>query len=423
MSSKKILLINTHHNKGGAAVACRRLSEALKEESDLAVHHLVHYADGSIADSDEYTAVTNRKIAFARIYLERLLFLPFEKNKDIRFNFSPANVGCNITNQPWIKEADILHLHWINHGFISLKGLEKIFATGKPVVWTLHDMWMFTGGCHHSRGCENYKTECGNCKFLKSPKPTDLSHRIASFKKKIFANANLKIVTPSKWLAQCAMESNLFKQEQIHVIPNPLNLNLFKPDNKVEARKRLGLDPNKKYLSFIAANVSSYYKGISYLKKALQILQQDSLAKDVELIVIGLMRSEGYEDVNYKVHLPGYITDENRMVDYYNASDVFLLPSLEENLPNTIMEAMACGTPAVAFNIGGIPDLIDHQQNGYLAEYCNADDFARGIKWVLENSDRYQSLSKNVREKTEALYSYAFVAKQYKSVYDSFIQK
>ena len=216
------------------------------------------------------------------------------------------------------------------------------------------------------------------------------------------------------------MESNLFKQEQIKVIPNPLNLNLYKPDNKIKARERLGLDPNKKYLSFIAANVSSYYKGISYLKKALQILQQDSIAKEVELIVIGLMRNQGYEDVNYKVHLPGYVTDESLLVDYYNASDVFVLPSLEENLPNTIMEAMACGTPAVAFNIGGIPDLIDHLQNGYLAEYCNATDFARGIKWVLENSERYQSLSKNAREKTAELYSYPVVAKQYKAVYDSF---
>ena len=132
------------------------------------------------------------------------------------------------------------------------------------------------------------------------------------------------------------------------------------------------------------------------------------------------MKKEGYEDVPFNVHLTGYITDENRMADYYNASDVFVLPSLEENLPNTIMEAMACGTPAVAFNIGGIPDLIDHQQNGYLAEYCNAKDFAAGIKWVLENNERYQLLSKNAREKTVALYSYSVVAKQYEEVYDSF---
>ena len=420
MSAKKILLVNTHHNKGGAAVACRRLSEALAEEKNLQVHHLVHYADESVANSDEYTAVTNRNIAFARIYLERLLFLPYERSKDIRFNFSPANVGCNITNQDWINEADILHLHWINHGFISLKGLQKIFATGKPVVWTLHDMWMFTGGCHHSRGCDHYKMQCGRCPFLKNPNENDLSNRIRLFKQKIYKNANLKIVTPSNWLAKCALESKLLNQEQIHVIPNPLNLNLYAPSNKEEARKRLGLDPSKRYLSFIAANVSTYYKGISYLKEALKILRDKLIAKNVELIVIGQLKKEGYEDVPYKVHLPGYINDEKLMVDYYNASDVFVLPSLEENLPNTIMEAMACGTPSVAFNVGGIPDLIDHQQNGYLADYCNVEDFANGIKWVLEDQDRYQSLSKRAREKTVALYSYAVVAKQYKIVYDSF---
>ncbi len=420
MAVKKILLINTHHNKGGAAVACRRLSEALQEKDDLKIHHLVHYTDQSVAANDEYTAVTNRKIAFARIYLERLLFLPYEKNKDIRFNFSPANVGCNITNQTSIKDADILHLHWIQHGFISLKGLQKIFASGKPVVWTLHDMWMFTGGCHHSRGCTNYMTNCGDCKFLKSPAKNDLSNRIASFKKKIFANANLKIVTPSSWLAKCALESNLFKPNQIHVIPNPLNLNLYTPTSKTAAKKRLGLNPSKRYLSFIAANVSTFYKGISYLKDALKILQQDQKFNDIELIVIGQLKNEGYEEVFQKVHLTGYITDENKMVDYYNASDVFVLPSLEENLPNTIMEAMACGTPAVAFNTGGIPDLIDHHKNGYLAEYCNATDFAEGIKWVLADKVRYDSLCKNAHEKTVALFSYPIIAKQYKEVYESF---
>ncbi len=420
MSSKKILLVNTHHNKGGAAVACRRLSEALIKENDLQVHHLVHYPDESIANDKDYTAVTNRRIAFARIYLERLLFLPYERNKDIRFNFSPANVGCNITNQPWINEADILHLHWINHGFISLKGLAKIFASGKPVVWTLHDMWMFTGGCHHSRGCNHFKNVCGNCPFLKSPHANDLSNRIKLFKHKIYKNANLKIVTPSKWLAKCALESNLFNEKQIHVIPNPLDLELYKPTDKAEARKRLGLNPDKRYLSFIAANVSTYYKGISYLKDALKILHDQQIAYDIELIVIGQVKNEGYEEVEFPVHLPGYISDEKLMADYYNASDVFVLPSLEENLPNTIMEAMACCTPSVAFNVGGIPDLIDHQQNGYLADYCNAEDFANGIKWILEDKERYDTLKQKAREKTKSLYSYSIIAKQYKTVYDSF---
>ena len=417
MTAKKILLVNTHHNRGGAAVACRRLSEALAQEADLHTHHLVHYADESIQQSDDYTAVTSRSIAYGRIYLERLLFLPFERNQEIRFNFSPANVGCNIMSENRMKQTDIIHLHWINHGFISLKGLQKIFATGKPVVWTLHDMWMFTGGCHHSRGCDHFKMQCGNCPFLKVPKPNDLSNKVKLKKHFIFSEANMKVVTPSNWLAKCAVESNLINKEQVYVIPNPLNLQLYSPLDKALTKKKLNLDPNKFYLSFIAANVSSFYKGISYLKEALSIFEQQ---QNIELIVIGGLKKEGYEDVKFKVHLRGYITDEDVMVDYYNASDVFVLPSLEENLPNTIMEAMACGTPAVAFNTGGISDLIDHKLNGYLADYRDAEDFARGIQWILSDKNQYANLCNNARKKTMDNYSYPIIAKKYREVYDSF---
>ena len=351
---------------------------------------------------------------------ERLYFLPFERDSVTRWNFSPANTGVDVSDFPPVQFASILHLHWINHGFLSLKSLKKLAELNKPIVWTLHDMWLFTGGCHHSRGCENYLDACGNCHFLKRPSENDLSAKIFSEKQKLFSNMNLHVVTPSKWLAERASASGLLKNKKISVIPNPVNINLYKPVDKLLAKKELGLDEHSNVILFMAANVSSEYKGVKYLEQALTLLKEHhtALSENTVLLVVGRVKDDVFKNYPVKIICTGAVYDEQKIINYFNAADIFLLPSLEENLPNTIMEAMACGTPSVAFKTGGIPDLIEHMENGYLAEFRSAEDIKDGIVKILSDPALLKKMQMKARKKVEENYSYAMVASKYKSVYE-----
>ena len=205
-------------------------------------------------EQEGLSCITNNKVrrrnALLRFILERLYFLPFEKNKSVRFQFSPAIAGKDISTHPWVQEADIIHLHWFNQGFLSLDGLDKLFMLNKPVVWTLHDMWAFTGGCHYSGECSEYVENCGHCPFLRSRHAGDLSYTIHQKKKKIWKKTNLNPVACSKWLGSLAKESSLLRGKNISSISNPINTDQFKPVDIFEARKKLNLPLDKKLLLF-----------------------------------------------------------------------------------------------------------------------------------------------------------------------------
>ncbi|WP_207219963.1 glycosyltransferase family 4 protein [Emticicia agri] len=363
-------------------------------------------------------------MVFGRFVAERLYFRLHEKNKEIRFAFSPANTGIDISQHPLVQEADILHLHWVNFGFLSIQSLQKLFSSGKPIVWTLHDMWAFTGGCHHSGDCEHYQNHCGNCfPYLRNPSPDDLSAKIWQKKHKIFGETEklppVQIIGCSEWLANRARKSSLFKNLPISVIPNPLDTNIFKPIAKAEARVKLNLPVDKKLILFAAAKVTVIWKGFSYFQEALQILkEQISHSTDIELVILGESDGEVNKTLPFKTHALGRITDIEKIALIYSAANVFTIPSIQENLPNTIMEAMACGTPAVGFEVGGIPEMIEHQQTGFLATYKSAENFAEGIKWVLYEADA-EVLAENARKKVLENYSQEVVKGRYLEVYKS----
>lgn len=439
---------------GGAAIACLRLLAILEQTEGIEVTMLVQEKK---RDNPKVQAIAEtwlqKKLAFVRFVQERLYFKFQEKNKEIRFAFSPANSGIDISEHPLVQEADIIHLHWINFGFLSLKSLEKLFALNKPIVWTLHDMWAFTGGCHHSGDCENYQISCGNCiQYLKNPSPTDLSNKVWQRKNAIFDRSlrlrsgngiqlrsgnsqnKITIVGCSQWLTNRAKKSSLFKDFSVKAIPNPLDTNLFSPQNKAEVRAKLGLPIDKKLILFVAAKVSVIWKGFSYFQESLEILKaQGSHNQNIELVVLGESDAETIEKLPFKAHALGRISDINQIVSIYSAADVFVTSSIQENLPNTIMEAMACGTPAVGFEVGGIPEMIEHIQNGvppigmppigmpptgFLAKYKSAKSLAEGIKWVLFEGN-HDELSKNARQKVIDNYSEKVVFEQYLEVYKS----
>lgn len=425
----KITILSTFDNFGGAAIAASRLNKSLNNNG-LSSNILVQDKKGSLPNIESIAQNWfQKKLALLRFALDRYQFTFYEKNKSVRFIFSQAKIGINIHNHPLIQQSDIIHLHWINFGFLSLNSIEKLVKTRKPIVWTLHDMWAFTGGCHYSRDCTNYKRNCGKCEqFLKNPSRDDLSHQVWERKKKIFSKANLTIVTCSEWLAQKARESSLLKDKTIISIPNPIDIDVFRPIEKNVARANFKLSPDKKYILFGAVKISDERKGFVYFAEALSMLdihlsniEQSNIEnrkEDIEIIIFGQAQASDFERFPFKVNILGKLSDLETIATAYSASTVFVSPSIEDNLPNTIMESMACGTPVVGFNIGGISEMIGHKKTGYLAQYKSAEDLAKGIYWTLFESD-YQKLVNNARQEVLNNYAEKVVAEKYKKVYES----
>lgn len=303
-------------------------------------------------------------------------------------------------------DYDVLHLHWINKRFINLAELPK----NKPIVWTLHDSWPFTGVCHVPYDCRGYEKECGCCPMLGSNSVNDLSHEVWCGKGEAYQNLNLHVVTPSRWLADCVRKSSLLCNVDIRVIPNCLDTEMFCPGDRENACEMLGLDPAKRYILYGAVNaLTDENKGFRYLKDA---IEQTVWPEDVELIVIGA-NAQLPEMKNIKAHVYGYIGGE-LLVAAYRAAVVMVVPSLSENLSCAIMEALSCGTPVCCFNIGGNGDMVEHQINGYLAKEKDCDDLARGIQECIAHSVEWGA---SARESVVKKYAVDVVAKQYVELY------
>ena len=415
----KVLILNTSERTGGAAIAANRLMKALRKEG-VDVGMLVK--NKQTDNPDVFTcneSFWKRKINYIRFVWERIVIFLYNKfDRKNLFRVSIANTGTDISDYKIVKDADIIHLHWINQGFLSLRDIKRLLMLNKPVVWTMHDMWPCTGICHHARECMAYRDKCSSCFYLNRGENKDLSTWIYTKKKTLYANVGIVFVTCSRWLAGLVWQSSLCKDKEIFSIPNPIDTSVFRQLSQKECRSRLGLPLDKKLLLFGAQNITDKQKGIDYLYKALPFIH----IENIELVIFGYIKSEMRDRLPFKIHPMGYLNDEDSIVALYNAADVFITPSLEENLPNTIMESMACGTPCVGFNIGGIPEMIDHKVNGYVAGYKDANDLATGITWVLENP-QIQTLSRACIDKVEKNYSEKVVAEKYISLYKELLDK
>ncbi len=283
--------------------------------------------------------------------------------------------------------ADVVHLHWLGDNYLPIEQFAKIRS---PVVWTLHDMWAFTGGCHSADDCQNYQADCGHCPQLLHPAADDISARISRRKQRVWADIPITIVCPSQWLADCARQSRILKDKRIEVIANGIDANQFKPLDKNSARQAFNLPLDKKLILFGAlGGASDPRKGFIYLRDALRYLPEGARDRpsksDMEVVVFGAAQAESL-DICLPAHQIGYLSDSASMCLLYSACDVFALPALQENLPNTLMESLACGTPCVAFDNGGVGDLVQHKRNGYLARLKDSADLAQGIQWALAQS-------------------------------------
>ncbi len=421
----KVTLINTADAGGGAPMACMRLLKALQLkqiEITLLVEEKKTNNPGVKTIKNGFFSGLKIKFNF---FAERLPFIWFyAKEKSLRFAFSTARVGSNISQEAVVLDADILHLHWTNSGYLSTKNIQQLFETGKPIVWTLHDMWAFTGGCHYAADCTHFEKECGDCWMLKQPTSHDISHADWQLKKQMYAKANnLVFVTCSNWLAEVARSSSLLSGFRIEAIPNPIDTNLFSPKNKTEVRKKWGIDLNAKIILFGAANILDRRKGITYLMEALHDLKNNyAQTENIQVVIFGKNKAFDVGLLPFKVYELNLISKQEELAELYSLADVFVSPTIEDNLPNTIMEALACATPVVAFNTGGVPDMVSHQQNGYLANYKSATDFAAGINYVL-NTANPQELGTNARQKVMQNFTNDIVAEKYLAVYKSILKE
>lgn len=413
----RVLIINTSERIGGAAIAANRLMDALRNNG-IQAKMLVRDKQTS-----QITVIGLNKSLWKiwQFVWERIVIWKanhFKKHN--LFVVDIANAGTDITTLPEFKQADVIHLHWINQGMLSLKDIQKILSSGKPVVWTMHDMWPCTGICHHARECEKYHEECNHCPYLyKGGGKKDLSNQVFKSKQALYQLAPITFITCSQWLKEQASQSALLKGHSIQNIPNPINTNLFKPRNKQEARLKSGLPTDKKLILFGSAKITDKRKGIDYFIESCKLLAEKhpELTEQLGVVVYGKDSDQLKSQVPFQVYPLNYISNEKELVDIYNAVDLFVTPSLEENLPNTIMEAMACGVPCVGFQVGGIPEMIDHLHNGYVADYKSVEDFANGIHWALSEGE-YKSLSEAACRKVSTSYSESIIAKKYIDVYN-----
>jgi glycosyltransferase involved in cell wall biosynthesis len=402
-----ILMLSTY-NHGGAAVACIRLMEALQQ-------------NGFKADLLTAADAGNRW----PFYAERLSFLPYERDKSVRFSFSLANFGKDLTNHPLVREADVINMHWINQGFLSLEGIRALASLGKPVIWTLQDMWPFTGGCHYTRGCQHFQNNCGLCPFLKNPAEQDLSYRILERKRRLLPSS-IQFVTTSRWLGEVAQTSGLLQQSKVLSIPIPVDTDRFKPVDELERksfRENLQIAPDAHILLFVAMKVSEGRKGFAYLEEALQKLKMLRPGLPLEVVVLGKAEPEAMAGIPYRVHLLGMVREQAQIARAYGCADVFVIPSLEDNLPNTVLESLACGTPVVGFNTGGIPEMVEDRKEGFIAAQGDSDGLVEGMLWVLEKTADKAALRTASRAKILQSYSNSRVAMEYSALYDNMLTR
>ena len=414
----RVLIVNTSERTGGAAVAANRLMEALNNNG-VKAKMLVRDKE---TDSLTVAGVGGGLRHKWNFLWERwCIFCRLQFSRKHLFEVDIANAGTDVTRTREFREADVVHLSWVNQGMLSLSGIKKILDSGKPVVWTMHDFWPATAICHYPHGCKAYRAQgCHSCPYLPGGGSRhDLAHRVWKRKERIWRSRNITFVACSRWLAAEVKGSGLLTGKQVVSIPNPIDTREFRPADKGEARLRLSLPSDKRLVLFVSQRTTDKRKGMDYMLEACRLLAEarPEAKDDTAVVILGGHSDEFAGSIPFSVYPIGYVSDPEKIIDVYNAADVFVLPSLEDNLPNTVMEALACGVPCVGFNTGGVPEMIDHRKNGYVAAYKDAADLAGGMRWVLYEAD-YGALSRNAVRKVSTSYSQQSVAVKYIEVYN-----
>jgi glycosyltransferase involved in cell wall biosynthesis len=400
----RILQINTKDIGGGAEKVAFQFNNGLNEKgihSDLLV---------GTKESDYKNIFNLQKGFFPRIYSRALRELLSLQGF---FSYSTSKRVINMVNN-----YDIVHYHNLHGDYFNIKDVKRI-SNIKSAVWTLHDMWSFTGRCSYAYDCKAWQYNCGKCKDKLNNYPKmnfDNSRFVFNSKKKNFVNSNIHIVTPSKWLESLVRESFLNSLD-IRTIYNGVDINIFKYNDKLDMRKKYNLNYNKKYILFLSADINDKRKGFKYLVNVLNKLKNK---KDIVLLTAGKKIDMSYLDNNFEIHQFGYITSEKKLNEIYSLSDVFVMPTLADNFPCTIIECMSSGTPVISFDVGGINEQIS-SETGWLVKKGNEDELFRAMQYSLENMNKLKMFSINSRNSVVKNFSLDKCIREYINLYESIL--
>ncbi len=415
----KVLILSFKDLNGGAARAAFRLQNVFEnspEKINSKMRTCIKYSDKKniIAPTSPF----RKGIALLKMYITmKLQILQKTNNKVLHsYNWFPSFFDREINKS----DADIVNLHWIQNEMISIESISRI---DKPIVWTLHDTWAFCG-------CEHYPNDLEDDRYIygykRKNRPSNESfidlNRLSWERKNKHWKKSFHIVCPSKWLAKCARESYLFRNFDISVIPNPLPLDIYYPWPKENAKKLFGFKSNLPIILFGALSGNTdKRKGWDLLHKSLKILEHQEFK--FQIVILGQSEERFDLALKSKVTYIQRLSDDYSLAMLYSASDLVVVPSRMENLPQMATEAQACGVPVVGFNCTGLPDTVEHKKTGYLAKAYDTKDLANGIYWVLNNVERKSSLGLEARKRAVELWSEEIIVKRYASIFSKLKNK
>jgi len=419
----KIVHLNAYDISGGAARAAYRLHKSLL--------HLGHDSTMFVASSDSddptvrsFAPPTDLASRLHRRIREEWLSRNFARQRASRPDgyerFSDDRTVTDGTLAAQLPPCDIINLHWIA-GFIDYQQFFAAATAARPVVWTLHDMNAFTGGCHYDLGCGKYMNQCGACPQLGSSEPKDLAYDIWRRKRKVFdtiSTNRLHMITPSRWLAREVRRSTLASQFSVSVIPNGVDIHSFVPRARATARDVFGIRKNAKVVLFVADAISVRRKGFVYLAQALNNLRD---VRDVTLLCLG--RGATPVEVQIPCVDVGSLANDRLLSFAYSAADLFVIPSLQDNLPNTVLEALACGTPVVGFNVGGIPDMVRPGITGLLSPAADGAALREAIVELLYAPSRRAQMAAACRQVAVEEYALEIQARRYVELYEKILKQ
>ncbi|MES0489114.1 MAG: glycosyltransferase [Leptospirales bacterium] len=421
--SMNVNIISSTLDKGGAGIAALRLKNALDNVPGLQTHTIVSRENKHKGNSESYIPKIERSATWRLIFTEYI-----KKNRsklsntffDISLHIEATNIKKGITVQ-----NGIINIHWVAN-FLSIKNIGELGNLNIPMIWTLHDEGPYTGGCHYTAGCTKFIEECYSCPQLKVDDHY-IPHNVLKYKKLVFPE-NLHIVTPSEWLSKRAALSTLFKNNKITTIPNGIDTEIFKPIKKADAKKMLNISPNTFVLAFGAVNVNSSRKGYQHLINVMNRLNNDTVFnKVIKKNKIMLLTFGKFNKNNIPIDMEtcnlGLVDDESQISKIFASADLFIMPSLEDNLPNTMLESMASGTPVLSFRIGGIPDVIKHNHNGLLVKPFDTTQMATEIIDYFNDKKKQQRLGKAAIDTIRSNYTLAHQAKRYKALFSKLTEE
>lgn len=414
----KIIHLSTEVDEVSAAF---RIHEAVKKQGVtscfLALKKTSDNQDIKEIEVNKRERVVNKWIKL----LDDEILKHFYRNRENVVFSSALSTGYRITDYNEVIEADIIHIHWISAGFLALENIRELIRLNKPIIWTLHDKWLLTGGCHV--GCNRFYTGCGECKVLNSFRKKDYSNFTIRAKKKFFKNNNFYLIAPSRWMLNNIKNSMLFCENSCMRIPNTLNTNIFQKYTLEYVERQLGYKREDKYhILFGADSIRIAYKGFGYFVKMLRLLEEEIHGLK-DKIMIHLVGGDN-EQVNdalagFEIKKWGFIKKQETMALIYNLVDVYVHTSVADNFPGMILESMACQLPVVAFDVEGISDLITHKKEGYLAKKANVRELLNGVVWCMNHQN--SEVGKKGREKVENEFSEELVGTQYFELYKQII--